>query len=228
MSEPLIDVIIAVYNGELFIADAIASVQDQSWVNLNIIITDDGSTDTTVPIVTGLSEADSRIKLILQSHGGVSTALNNAITHSTADYIAFLDADDLWHPQKLERQMKILADTTAEICFCLIQEFETLSEVSLPTHRARLQPMKGYSKIAFLGYRHVFKTYGLFDENISTGDFIEWFSRVVRAQQPVMIIEDVLAYRRVHHQNTTSTANKNGFLKLLKVHLDEKTKSKSK
>lgn len=224
MNTPEIDVIIAVYNGALFIEEAIASVQTQSWKNVNIIVADDGSTDGTVAIISKLCLMDRRISLLSLPHRGVSATLNEAINSSGADFIAFLDADDYWSELKLEKQMRALDGEDAEICFCMMQEFQNFDEGEPQTHNARMNPLKGYSKTAFLGTRKVFNTFGLFDEKISIGDFVDWFSRTVRAKVPVIMLDEVLAYRRVHEHNTTRTASKSAFLKLIKNHLDEQRK----
>ncbi len=225
MNRQNIDVIIAVYNGGKYIREAVASVQAQSWKNVNIIVADDGSTDDTLSVVTGLSQSDQRIKVLSFPHRGVSATLNAAIRQSSASCIAFLDADDLWHDEKLEKQMQALAGSDVEICFSLLQEFESFVQGEPQTSSARKEPLKGYSKITFLGKRTLFETYGLFEEKVAIGDFVEWYSRVVRAGEPVIMLEEVLAFRRVHHDNTTRSAPKNEFLKLLKTHLDEKRRS---
>lgn len=224
---PAIDVIIAVYNGSKYIEEAIASVQAQSWQNLNIILADDGSEDNTLSIVTRLGTQDKRIKILSLPHRGVSATLNDAIKFSDAEFVSFLDADDLWHERKLEKQMEELnRNRTTDICFCMVKEFDSFQNDHDPqTHAARTGPLKGYSKIAFLGKRTVFEKYGLFDEEVAIGDFVDWFSRIVRSGQAIAMLDDVLAYRRIHKHNTTATASKNDFLKLIKTHLDEKRKS---
>ena len=222
MKQPFIDVIIAVYNGAPYIQEAIASVQAQTYPNFRILVADDGSTDNTLDLVKKLSQEDPRITVLHYPHRGVSATINSAVSASSSPYVAFLDADDLFHNQKLEKQMQALLDNEASIVFCLLQEFESLNELEKPTHRARTRPLKGYSKIAFLGKREVFDTYGLFDEQVAIGDFVDWFARVVRAKAPVTMVEEVLAYRRIHANNTTRTAPKTAFLSLLKMHLDEK------
>jgi glycosyltransferase involved in cell wall biosynthesis len=224
MKSAEIDVIIAVYNGEKFIEEAIASAQNQTWKDLRIIVVDDGSTDQTLNIVTELSKSDHRISILARSHQGVSATLNAGIAYSSAPYIAFLDADDIWDITKLASQMEALANSESEVCFCMIQEFETLPENSVQSHRARPEPLKGFSKVAFLGDRSIFTRFGLFDEAVAIGDFVEWFSRVVRAEVSVIMLDQVLAFRRIHENNTTRNVSKNDFLKLLKTHLDAKRK----
>lgn len=225
MNTPAIAVIIPVYNGEKYVREAVASVQSQTLKNLHIIIADDGSTDGTLPIVQELAAADPRITLLPLEHKGVSAALNAGINNAIVEYVAFLDADDVWHAEKLEKQLQALHSSDAKICFCMMQEFQTPDQDIIQQSTARSAPLKGYSKIAFLGERSIFETYGLFDESVAIGDFVEWFSRVLRANEPVILLEDVLCYRRVHQENTTRNVPKNAFLKLLKTHLDENRKT---
>ncbi|SDC21906.1 glycosyltransferase family 2 protein [Niabella drilacis] len=224
MNAPLIDVIIAVYNGQKFIGEAIASVQAQTCKALRILVADDGSEDQTATIVESLMAADQRIELLKYPHRGVSATLNAAIAQGSAPFIAFLDADDLWNNEKLEKQMEALLEDTADICFCMIREFETLAGKGAAIQQARPEPLKGYSKTAFLGKRVLFETYGGFDEQVSIGDFVEWFSRVIRAGGKEILLSEVLAYRRIHDHNTTLGVDKTAFLGLIKAHLDKKRK----
>ncbi|TDG36496.1 glycosyltransferase [Pedobacter changchengzhani] len=223
MEANFIDVIIAVYNGEKYIKKAIETVQKQSWQNLNIIIADDGSIDDTVLFVKTLQETDNRIVLLQCSHKGVSATLNAAIKYCNAPYIAMLDVDDLWHEDKLNKQMQAI-ENGVDICFCLLQEFEDFEDEVARTHSKRNEPLKGYSKSAFLGRRKVFDTFGLFKEDVVIGDFVEWYSRVIRAEQPIVMLNEVLAFRRVHDSNMTRFVDKNAFLSLIKKHLNEKRK----
>jgi len=117
-NEPLISVVIPAYNAAAFIKKAINSVLTQSYKHLEIIIVNDGSIDKTTDIVNALS--DKRIKLISQSNMGLSNARNTGIKASKGEYIAFLDADDYWKPEKLEKQLKLLTQHP-EIGFCSTQ-----------------------------------------------------------------------------------------------------------
>lgn len=104
MSVPAVSVIIPAYNAEAFIKPTLQSVLAQSFQNFEVIVVNDGSTDQTAAIVNRLIVGDDRIQLIEQSHAGVTYARNLGIKISRGDLIAFLDADDLWHPNKLTLQ----------------------------------------------------------------------------------------------------------------------------
>jgi glycosyltransferase involved in cell wall biosynthesis len=101
----LVSVIIPAYNAELYIGYTLDSVISQTYQNIEVIIVDDGSQDKTVAIVKSYITQDPRIILIQQANAGVAAARNRAIQAAHGDYIAPLDADDIWYPQKLEKQI---------------------------------------------------------------------------------------------------------------------------
>jgi glycosyltransferase involved in cell wall biosynthesis len=105
MTEPLVTVIIPVYNGAEFVGASIESAQTQTYRNLEIIVVDDGSTDGSLKIANEYATGDERIRVISQANAGVATARNTAIAAARGDFIAPLDADDLWLPDKIARQM---------------------------------------------------------------------------------------------------------------------------
>lgn len=103
-----ISVICTVKNGETTISQTIQSVLEQTNNNFEVIVVDDGSTDNTAQILERFRSNDNRIKIITTSGVGRSNALNLAVQHSKGEWIANIDADDLWHPQKLEIQEKFI------------------------------------------------------------------------------------------------------------------------
>jgi glycosyltransferase involved in cell wall biosynthesis len=103
---PLISVIIPVYNGEKTIKETLDSVLKQTFQDFELIIINDGSQDATVEIVEGIQEP--RIKLYSYSNAGQAASRNRGISHAVGEFIAFLDADDLWTADKLEAQLKAL------------------------------------------------------------------------------------------------------------------------
>lgn len=111
MTEPLVTVIIPVYNGAEFLGAAVESAQTQTYRNLEILVVDDGSTDASLQIATEYAAKDERIRVIPQPNGGVAKARNTAIAASHGEFIAPLDADDLWLPDKIARQMACMLAT---------------------------------------------------------------------------------------------------------------------
>jgi glycosyltransferase involved in cell wall biosynthesis len=132
---PLISVIIPMYNTLHYIERTIESVLTQTYRSLEVVVVDDGSTDNGAEIVKALMLKDPRIKYIFQSNQGVSAARNNAITQSTGEYLAFLDSDDLWFPDKLQKQMTRIISTNMDACYCGYQYFcEDVKGKTFPKH----------------------------------------------------------------------------------------------
>ena len=103
---PVISVIIPAYNAEQTILDTIASIQKQSFSDFELLIINDGSTDRTLELVQAI--ADERIQIFSYKNAGVSAARNRGISHASGEFISFIDADDLWTPDKLELQLAAL------------------------------------------------------------------------------------------------------------------------
>jgi len=109
MTRKLISVIIPFYNRTALLLDALASVRAQTYENWEVILVNDGSTED-IQKIRGLVDIEPRFHLIDQKKAGVSTARNVGIAHATGDYIAFLDSDDLWAPEKLELQVQYMGE----------------------------------------------------------------------------------------------------------------------
>lgn len=112
---PIISVIIPAYNAEKFIAKTLLSVSSQTYQNLEILVVNDGSTDTTADIITSFAQKDKRVILLEQSNAGVAAARNLAIEKSRGEYIAPIDADDIWYPQNLEKQLDCLMKSESSV-----------------------------------------------------------------------------------------------------------------
>lgn len=109
--KPLVSVITPAYNSELYISETIKSVQAQTYVNWEMIIVDDNSKDNTVDIVKKYMQNDNRIRLIeLKRNKGAGNARNVAMGHANGRFLAFLDSDDIWLPEKLEKQLKFMLE----------------------------------------------------------------------------------------------------------------------
>src|ERR1700761_9344394 len=105
-TKPAIDVIVPTHNGLPYLKSAVQGVLDQTYQNFELYIVDDGSTDKTAAYVHSLT--DQRIHYIKKKNGGQATARNLGITKSSSPFLAFLDADDIWYPTKLEKQIALM------------------------------------------------------------------------------------------------------------------------
>lgn len=105
-TSPLVSIVTPVFNAERFIQDTIASVQAQTYENWELLLVDDQSSDKSVELIKQAQKNDARIKLIaMPQNGGAAKARNKGTETATGRYVAFLDADDLWEPKKLEVQV---------------------------------------------------------------------------------------------------------------------------
>lgn len=134
--QALISVVIPVYNASRFLNEAIASARGQSYQNLEILIVDDGSADTSLAIAEEHARQDARIRIITQENAGVGAARNRALAEATGEFFAPLDADDTWAPEKLERQASFLQAKGPEwgFCYCWSNSINERGEVSTPIY----------------------------------------------------------------------------------------------
>jgi teichuronic acid biosynthesis glycosyltransferase TuaG len=133
MEKPLVSIITPSFNSDKFIAETIQSVQKQSYLNWEMIIVDDCSTDNTVSIIEQFVINDNRIRFFqLEKNSGAGVAREMALSKATGDYISFLDADDLWKPLKLEKQLQFLKDNKIHFTFsfydCIDEEGNVLNK----------------------------------------------------------------------------------------------------
>ena len=118
----LVSIIMPAYNAENSLNNAIDSILNQTYKNWELIVVDDGSTDYTLKKIEEYSKLDSRIKSYPNpSNVGVSETRNNGIKHVKGNWIAFLDSDDIWHPDKLEKQIDFIQKTNAEFVFTAVE-----------------------------------------------------------------------------------------------------------
>ncbi|PDT10135.1 MULTISPECIES: glycosyltransferase family 2 protein [unclassified Rhizobium] len=105
---PLITVVIPAYNAEKTLLETLQSVSNQSYDKLEILVVDDGSRDGTFALAGDYSLIDRRVRILRQANGGVARARNHGIGEARGAYVAPIDADDIWHPEKIERQLQSL------------------------------------------------------------------------------------------------------------------------
>ena len=116
MDSPLVSVVIPSFNRAATVGNAIHSVLDQTWTNLELILVDDGSGDNTRQIVEAIG--DLRLRYVYQENAGACAARNNGVKLARGAYVAFHDSDDVWYPEKLEKQMAAMSSSGADIVIC--------------------------------------------------------------------------------------------------------------
>lgn len=115
---PLVSVVMPVYNAENYILESVRSVLNQTYHNFELIIVDDASTDHSIELVSSICDGNSHVKIVcLSENGGVSHARNTGIFEARGEYIAFIDSDDLWKPDKLKLQMEFMIDKSVLFSF---------------------------------------------------------------------------------------------------------------
>ncbi|WP_392532235.1 glycosyltransferase family 2 protein [Nostoc sp. C117] len=213
-----VSVIVPVYNGEKFLAEAIQNIQNQKYQPLEIIVIDDESTDNTAEIAAQFKD---KIRYIYQNNSGPSAARNQGIKIARGNIIAFLDVDDLWSDNALKLQLECLdANPSIEIIQGLIQEMHLDSSI---TDKDKLI-FKPYSKPYYsvnLGsgiYRmSVFDKVGLFNEKFSDNEDTEWFFRAWKNDIYKYFFNQVTLLYRKHNTNISLKQINPADLGLLKI-----------
>ena len=135
---PLVSIVMPAYNAAWSISRSIDSVLTQSYSEFELLIVDDCSKDNTLEIVRQYAQRDSRIRVIVCGENrGVAAVRNEGIAQAKGTYIALLDSDDVWLPDKLQRQMQLLKDTGAEIAYC---SYDFIDEKDAPVLKPFLVP----------------------------------------------------------------------------------------
>ena len=208
---PLVSVIIPTYNRGWIIREAIESVLAQTFTDFELIVVDDGSTDDTSEI---LDEFGDAIKVLRQSNRGVSAARNRGLEASTGRWIAFLDSDDLWLPQKLSRQVDFFnAHPDALICQTEEQWIRNSRRVNPKLRHRKFSGMIFerslelclVSPSAVMIRKRLFSEVGLFDESLPACEDYDLWLRV-SARFPVYLIDKELIVKRGGHADQLSRA----------------------
>jgi glycosyltransferase involved in cell wall biosynthesis len=193
-----IDVLIPVRDGASFLAQAIESVLAQTLPPDRVIVIDDGSNDGSA---TTAESFGAPITVLREPPRGAAAALNAGLAESNAQLVAFLDADDLWLPERLELQTAVLkGDPAIEIVFGHLTEF---LDGDVQGVEARTEPVPGVLKSTALVRRTTLDAVGHFDASYSVVDFAEWHSRSQAAGVVDHVVPEIVARRRVHGANVT-------------------------
>ena len=219
---PLISVIIPTYNRKEYLLEAVDSVFNQTYNKIEIIIVDDGSTDGSEEAIR--TKNDPRINYIWQRNSGLPAAARNVgIGHAKGEYIAFLDSDDLWLPEKLEVQLNVLIKNPQLICAAsnaeLIPEtkdtvpveWNTIINEYFPTFQELLKANIIYNS-SVLMRKEIVKKIGPLDENIglrAIEDFEYWLRILKNYPRSIAVSPKPLIKYRLHDGNifTANTQN---------------------
>lgn len=201
---PLVSVLIPLYNSRKFIDEAVRSVLAQTYRNFEIIVVDDGSTDGGDQAAAGYPE----VRLFRKEHSGISKTRNFALARAEGELITFLDADDLWAPEKLSLQVKYMTGhPDCGIVFCRFRNFTDIPG------ELRTDRQKELLRTEFSTYlpgacirKELFDRFGVFSESCAFGEDTEWEARLRLARIDLThCIDKELYFRRVHEQNITLT-----------------------
>ena len=195
-SRPLVSVVIPVHDGERYLAEAIESVLAQTQTDVEIIVSDDGSRDGSLEIARGFGE---RVRCLEHERSGPGPARNRGVAAARGEYLAFLDCDDRWHPEKLERQLRLLAAPEAELAFAMARQFISpeLSSEQAARFEVPAEPQVARQVGTMLIAREDFDCVGPFSAE-RMGEFMEWLLRAREAGLGEIVADAVLLERRVH------------------------------
>jgi glycosyltransferase involved in cell wall biosynthesis len=195
---PLVTCIVPVFNGARFLGEAVASILHQGHSPLEVIAVDDGSTDDSPEI---LASFGARVRVIRQANAGPAAARNTGVREARGEFLAFLDQDDRWHPEKLLRQLAVFeADPRLDLVVAHVECQWEAEEVRTPDQpRSGVTP--GYVTGTLLARRQAFDLVGPFDPALRFVDGLDWFIRAADRKVPTCLMTDVLLYHRVHAHN---------------------------
>ena len=197
----LVSIVIPVYNAEKCISDTMASIRSQSYSNWEVIMVDDGSTDRSLDIMKSIDDAN--VKVLENGGGSAALARNKGIEAASGRYIAFLDADDLWSPDKLEKQIAFMEKNDAAFSFT---GYEFADEYGVSVKKIVQVPSTITYKKA-LGNTTIFTSTVMFDmsklskedifmPNVKSEDTATWWRVLKSGVKGYGLNEGLTLYRR--------------------------------
>jgi glycosyltransferase involved in cell wall biosynthesis len=221
---PLVSVIIGAYNAERYLAEAIDSVLAQTHTHLELIVVDDGSTDSTAEVADAYG---TPVRCIRQENGGMAASRNRAIPEVHGTYLSFLDADDRFPPHKLRSQLAVFeADPELDVVYGHVTEFLSpdLDTDARALLRAPQHDVPWPTPNLMLVKRDSFLRVGLFSTELRVGIGVDWHARanelgLKSAIPPIVVLE-----RRLHAENNgiRQRGSKPQYLHVLKAALDRR------
>ena len=227
-NNPLVSVIIPVYNGAKYLSQALESVVDQTYSPIEIVVVDDGSTDESVSI----AESFKNIHIIKQRNKGAAAARNRGLQSCRGEFISFLDADDYWVVYKTQRQVSYILNHPK--IHCVVGRFQNFFEpgADIPSGINKNDFLdEKLGKMPTLGTllvrRSVFDKVGLFNPKLRIENDFDWLVRIRDAGITIPFMDEILMFRRLHGNNISYRINKINFLTIFRESMRRKENQKS-
>lgn len=222
LPSPLVSVVVTCFNRERYLGEALDSLLAQTFTGHEIILVDDGSTDGSAAVA---ARHGDRLRYVHQENRGASAAKNAGVDLARGRYIAFLDSDDLWTPDKLSAQLAY-ARTHPEADLLYAHGRQFISPELPEAERARLccpvEPMPAPTTGTLLVERATFRRVGPFRTDLKVGIDVEWHLRAKGLGLTIAVLPETLLLRRVHTTNSglTEQGERRQHARILKEHLD--------
>lgn len=226
--EPLISIIVPVYNVERYISRCIESLINQTYINIEIILVDDGSTDNSYNICEKYAKEDLRVKLFHKKNGGVSSARNIGLKNAKGEYITFVDSDDWVKDDMIEHLLKKLNDNNVDIsiCTCIVATNESMWDPNEGREDCLITEKEAIKRLLYKEYCVVWGT--LFSRNVIEGIFFRedisnnedsyfLFNVFRKAKKIYKSCQAKYIYNRQQEASITKNKNKKKALDQLKV-----------
>jgi len=225
----LVSCVVISWNSEQYLGAAIDSVLAQTYRPIEVLVVDAESSDDSMRVA---SSFPAPVRALSIPDRGPTATRNAGVSAARGEFVAFLDGDDLWHPDKLSRHMERFDERPQLDCsITLIQNFwdegHELESAHYRDH-PRMQPVAGYVMTTSCVRRSVFDRVGMLDESLLFADSADWFIRADRCEVVVELLPEVLTLHRLHGNNLSrrrageSTAE---FARVLKSRLDHQRRA---
>lgn len=224
MTNPTVSVVIPCFNAAEYVGAAIESVLGQDVPGTEIIVVDDGSTDGSAEVASSYEG----VRVFRQANLGSGAARNRGIAAATGEFVALLDADDVWAPGKLRAQLDLIeSEPTVDLVYGHIEEFVSseLSEHDRSTLAARPGRPAVLLPSTVLMRRDGWRQVGAFESGTGASESIDWVLRLQEAGLIAAVASDALVYRRIHQSNTSRRQReiqRSTYLRAIKRSLDRR------
>lgn len=223
----LVTVVIPVYNGRSYLPEAIESALAQTYRPVEVIVIDDGSTDGSRDVALRYAS----VQVCRQDHGGLGAARNAAIARASGEFLSFLDADDIWLPDKLDLQIRALdAGPSVDMVFGHVEEFISpeLDDAAKQNLRCHEGSISGMFAGTVIIRRSSFDRVGPFETAWQLGEFVDWYARAKELGLQSMVLPEVVLRRRLHKSNmgVRLRDSRTDYARILKASLDRRRKAK--